>query len=1502
MTRPASFATCVIQVFVFALLVSGTSKASAQAFSIRPMTQSGRFIEAPRSVQQQLREAQRSLEKGEESDAVVRLGDLLQRDAQTFGDADLAGQDFFIGIESVGRSGRVAGSLLRRARQMIGELSPAALETYQLRYGPLAARMLDEAAATRDWEAVRTVRRQYFHTVAGYRASFLLAQRELFAGRPLAASLLLDDVVTMPRAVAQLGSAVVDMHAAASKLAGRTLAPPTDPTDQSNETTATENARIDKYAVTLSDAGGETRDYAMFGGTPNRNGLSVGQMPLTNVRWDLPTTASPRQRRALENVASDLAATGKLPPPSWLPLRVGDQLLMRTTERLVGVDYRTGKRVWTWPWFSPAFNEEQVPFDSLPGGEGPGDLLSQRVWNDLPYGQLTSDGQRVFMIDDLGEVEVTSIGPLGFGGVRPSDTKTNTLVALDLPTEGKLLWRLGAGADDTSELSGAFFLGPPLPLDGRLYVMMELAGDINLSCLDPATGRELWRQQLVAVESGSVNSDPIRRVAGATPTYHEGLLICPTGAGVIVAIDLCDRMLRWGIRFDRNSEMNRSITNRGSLEVTQLMQRWYSGTAIAVDDTLLVTPVESDRLFALNVLTGEPRFQEKNRVRQRYLAGARDGRFLVVSADQVRAFDLHTGNQLWTSEADMLTAGQQIIGRGVFGDGDYLIPTTSNQLIRISLEDGKVLQRRNTRYPLGNLVAVGGEIIVQGSSTISVAYGEKSLEPLITEMLKKDPNDFEALVRKSELLIQRGQRREALELLARARAIDPLNDEVHMLSVSAMLGAFRENLDVDAELIETLDQLIERENERADFLSYRVRAALQKKQFQEATVQLLDLSKLLANVPALDSETDQVVGDAVRYCSLGSWLAARAADVAKLADDSQRAAINQAVSESVAPLMQGSNTLMSRMVRHFAALEGIEPMRSELADRYANAGAALELERLALGTEIPTPDGLRSLSTERLLVLARSYAERRFGEDAIAAVEVLRTREAAEEISKEIDEIADLARRTPAAPRWGESVELDWESQQVLSRGFSVPTQRVAVTKVTAGKRFENWYLVSEGLSPLALRDPSSGQLRQIVVEGFDGRLDVDKEAQICGSFMVIVLPTELIGVNLYSALAGDGEPVVWRRALSGDGGPIAKRRSDTMPFEDQVIKYPLVSGAFTNDEPEFRLGPVLGDRLLMAQGGDLIALDLQTKEPLWRNSSAPRSGAVLQHEGRVAVVSPANREVVFFDLLDGRRLDSVDWQYGPVWATAGNHVLCYQQEGTTRLHHVKLVDPFAGDVLLQTSALESNRSNADIPCSYGRVVAGRYLAMLDSEGQALVWDLVEAKEISRPKLPAYPDLQGLQAVLLDGQLILLPRRRVPRPRLSEPAPPQTGDSKHHVTVHAVHSVSLADGEVVWSKEFETPWGCTVHQPASTPILVLTRSRSTYTSPTSSRSQKLDALAIDVRDGRELDKTLGKSVISRNNSLQTRLTIQPGLSRVLVQIGGELLTYKFETPPSEPAE
>lgn len=1493
-----------------AISLQGTVCAQA-IFRSQQGIQVGRFIEPPRIVEQQLREAERALSEQRYSDVVVGLGDLLSIESDDAFDGDLSGQDFFLDSDQSRPSGAPLGnSLLRSARNMIGELPAAGMETYELRYGPLARKELNEASLSRDWLAAREVRRKYFHTTAGYEASYLLAQRELFEGRPLGASLFLDDVVRTPRALQHLGRGVLLLHAAALHLSGRDLPAQQHlgageeiwlgeqrylwPADEQRSEWLTERFGLNEDQSTPRIA-----DYPMLGARANRNGASSGELPLSNERWMLDTASSPLQEREVKRVAEELATSGKLPPPSWVPLRVGEQLLMRTTERLVGVDFRTGKRVWTYPWQSgyEYFEEEEPSIGEIPSESAASELLTQRVWNDVPYGQLSSDGERVYILDDLGEVEMATLNPmLNLRGVRPADVTHNTLVALELATEGKLLWRLGGGAEETSSLSDAFFLGPPLPLDGRLYVMAEIAGDINVCCLDPQTGTELWRQHLVAVESGGLEADPIRRVAGAMPTYCEGLLVCPTGAGAIVAIDLADRMLRWGVSFERNAEMIRSLAGRGrGPETAQLMQRWFSGTAVIAERAIVVTPVESDRLFGFDLLTGESLFPEKNRVHMKYLAGIRNGRFFVAGSSQIRAFDLRTGTPEWTSPRDLLSAGQQIAGLGVFGDSDYLLPTTANQIVRVSLDDGSVLDRRETRFPLGNLVAVDGEVIAQGPTSLAVAYGEATLEPLVREILEKNPDDFHALVRKSQLLIQRGDRKQALKLLSRAREIKPGDDEVRMHSVSAMLGTLRDSQEVDPELVASLDQLIDRPAERVELLALQVRTSLRNGQRIESIRHLLDLSDLVASEPLLDGTASAFLSDSARQCSLDAWLTARVVQLASEASVEELGQINALVQQKTESNLRSSTGLIRQRLRHFGSLMGAEPLRLELASRLGEELSWLELERLALGIGVPSDEYLSSLSSDRLWMLAQAYASGSMPKDVIRVLDLLTAR-SDQAGDPRIVELRELAMQHVQKAVWPQEITVNWETRQTRIMRAATPEPRVAETRRLAGLQFEGWRLISDGSSPLALRDPF-GMLRRIQFEG--GGLEMDKEAEVSGGVMVVVMPDGLMVVDLYRFLSDRGvDAVLWQRSLSGDGGPIARRRSTTTPFDDQVVRYNIGSTGTTLSVPEFRLGPVMGDRVLLLQGGELLAIDLLTKETLWRNSSAPLSGAVLCDGQRVAVVSPSTAEVVFFDAFDGRNLGAEPWLGGEIWAAIGTNVLSYRGTGTDNEYDLQLTDPFIGKILMQHQSVGSNRTNSDasIPSAFGRVIDGRHLLLLDNGGNTLIWDLVEGREVSRVQLPADGDLVGLNALILDGLAILLPRSKVD-PTGSLDAPQlQTSDARNHVTVNAVHAISLSDGTVQWGHEFDKPWGCTLTQPADTPLLMMARTPFTYS--TTSRRETLEVLAINVRDGSFVDQSENRPTQGGRNELETRVTVLAPNSKVMVQLGTQTLTYSF----GEPAE
>jgi outer membrane protein assembly factor BamB len=1476
---------------------------------------SARFVSLPRTLQKRIREAEEAIEDSRYNEAVISLGDLLARVSDEADEDDLLSQDFFL---DAGES-QVVGTPLNQSyknkvRDMIGGLPAAAMETYELRYGPAASKMLEQAASTRDWGRVREVRRRYFHTQAGYDASWLLAQHEMLQGHPIAASVLLDDIVIVPRAVNRLGKEVLVLHAAACKLAKRKLPAAMsgtsgnvtiDGVEQQGPEDGELGDWIEKfYGSTEKLAKGQLGEYRIFNASENRNGASSGQMPLSNVRWQLDTTVSPKQQRRVSELMRDMASSAQTLPPSWVPLRVGDQLLMRTTEYLVGVDYRTGKRVWLHPWSkAPEEDETKELNPRIPNASSKAsqltEFLKQRVWNDLPYGQVTSDGERVYVLEGLKNVN-PSTRRVGFMGAVTSSG--NSLVALELESEGILKWFQGVRAGADSPLAEAFFLGPPLPIDGRLYVMCELAGEIYLLCLDPVTGREIWRQQLVANEFGAVSRDSIRRVAGAMLSYQDGVLICPTGAGALVAINLGDRTLRWGVNYQRNAVQTRFM-QQTMVSSEQLLKRWFTGTAIVSDLSVLVTPVETDRLYGMNLLTGRALFTKKTRVDLRYLAGIREDNFFLVGPQEMRAYSLSDGSQVWRTKSDVFANGQQVSGQGVFGDDSYLLPTNTQEILQISLKDGAVMGRRGTNYELGNMIAVDGEVITQGPTKLSVAFGEATLAPLVERMLEEDPDNFDALVRKSELLFQSGKVSEGLELLARARLAQPENDEVRVLSVSGMLAKFREEGRMTPQQVEELAKLIDLPTQLAEFNALQLEAAIAAEDDELASRLFLELSGMITREFRSGDTTEDILGQQGRVCLLDAWLNGQLREfLADIEPEANKYFETQLEAYLKATATQADSAQaterMQRVLTHFDGTESAEILRVALDKRHQRSGEAHLLEMNALGHFSPNPAGISRLSSSRLLMLANAYAAGKMPHNVLGVIRELdsRSEELSEEDVKVLEEVRSNAEQAIVEKVWPKNVKSTW-TQTARSR-YSPPMPNEVSLDIQAGEQFRGFALL-EASNNFQWRGPD-GTGKPIALFGRSlVRTSSPKRvrAVVSGGVMIVQTTTELLALDLAKLNQPNSESILWSHNIVGAGSDKLILETTATPFGGQVSNFRIESADM--DRPEYRVGAVLGDRVIVLRGGQLKAIGLHSGEDLWQTNAAPKNGFVLSDGQRVAVVSSLSKETVFFDIADGRELGRTPFEFGELWRSAGENVLCYQKTDQDNVFDVKVVNPFTGKVLLSQVAHSGTNQVEDstVPTFTSRFFSGHYFLMMSPAGETFIWDLRDARELVRTQVEPQEKLDKVRVLSLRDRVIVLASHTMPAIGTGKPRT-ETARGKTHHTVHAAFAFSLADGSLVWSKKFEKPWGCTVSQPFITPAIFLARLDVTY--PEGKETTKLETLALDAKTGSVLATPEPVPVSNRDTRfMQTGVRVNTAAAKIAASFSSQYALNLDFTSDSE---
>ena len=96
------------------------------------------------------------------------------------------------------------------------------------------------------------------------------------------------------------------------------------------------------------------------------------------------------------------------------------------------------------------------------------------------------------------------------------------LIAFDLES-GKLVWEHGDPGPldkpmDKTDLAGSYFLGPPLPLGGKLYVLTEKNAELRLVCLDAQSREPAWMQTL-ATTRDRLLQDVSRRVQAVHLSY-----------------------------------------------------------------------------------------------------------------------------------------------------------------------------------------------------------------------------------------------------------------------------------------------------------------------------------------------------------------------------------------------------------------------------------------------------------------------------------------------------------------------------------------------------------------------------------------------------------------------------------------------------------------------------------------------------------------------------------------------------------------------------------------------------------------------------------------------------------------------------------------------------------------------------------------------------------------------------------------------------------------------
>ncbi len=1329
-------------------------------------------------------------------------------------------------------------SLRAEAERILAELPQPAREAYELRYGVVARRALEQALQTGDLEILQNVLRRYRFTQAGAEAALIWARHLLDRDRPLQAAIVLDRLQNN-WAAPPLDSATTWHHALSWLRAGMVHEA------QLRLTALTERQRRDlqlaglpieipdlvrRFAQHRTLPNARPDDWLLVRGDARRSGRATeAGLPWLRARWQYATTSSEAASEALQTLRTLYRDQHYATLPAGQPLAVGGRVLVRTTSALLAIDAKTGELAW-----QAVFDDGEAAImardQSSLAANSPQLLtgLDERSWGDATYGTMSSDGQHVFGVEDVGFSfgllnQRIVVGPDGSRRLDPGWPRDhNRLTAYDIAT-GKLVWELGGPQGQWSlPLAGMYFLGPPLPLADQLYVVAEHQGGIHLVVIDRTTGRPLAKQRLSSIENGTRQDNNLytgvtprraaRRMSGASPSYADGILVCPVAGDKFVAMDLASGEIRWTFHPDQPASRTMRIfggVQRNTNQAEHRDRRWSDACVSLAGGRALLTPQGQDAIHCLDLQSGRPLWQAP-RLDSQYLAATTDHAVILVGRSTIRSLALADGRETWP--ACPLPPGASPSGRGFTAAEQYFLPLDSGEVIVVDLATGTLRQRTRSlsgSQP-GNLIACAGRIIsqnvdmIEGFDQIDVALAASAVR------LKEQPENTEAALEYAELLLFSGAHREAFDVLLAAyqRAPEPqLRQQLCTTIVEGLAADFEQFSPLakaHAELFETPNSKFE-----------RLRALAEQQTHAGHSNQAFDTLLEMSRLEGLD-EVDAAAGDlAVRR---DRWLAGQLLDLYRSANPQQRAQIDAAATEH---LQQASGTGLAALQRHL-----------NLFSWHATAEQARWNILEQLGRE-------QTIERENhLLHLTQSTSRATAGKATALLAQMLTAAqrpEAAAVLYKRLNE--QFADQVCLDGKTGRQIfaelPVNLEVSRMLRKDVLWPTGRVDVTRTNERlNSFQRNYLLELDDSPAQLLGNLRMEAEQIGTnhrlmarDGFGtprwrvqlpaGRsprpfYGAMLRARMAGHLLVIQRGDQFFGVDTSIAEKdgeNDGARVLWNADLEVRFPGVSNGRGFAQLLEQRPGRFPRLRAYDPYQGGTAELGVVTPGVVCFHKLQTLHAVDPLTGKLLWKRFDLRPDSEVFGDDQYILVAAPESKEAVVLRTLDGREVGRCRLpDENDRIATVGRHMLVWQMQPQGK--QLLLFDPWQKQVRWQHQFANT---------AYFWLLSTDEVAVLDGAGRFVVVSLADGSLRIDQTIQPDPNLTDMFVVRGPRQYLLFANSPQQAQGLINPVP---GGYHSPMVGGTIYGFDRETGQQLWQTDI-SQMSFDYTQPLESPVLVL---------------------------------------------------------------------------------
>ncbi len=1417
---------------------------------------------------------------------------------------------------------QASDGLKRRALALLASWPAEGRDAYSVQYSAAANALASSGKPAELQELLA----RYWMTPAGRVAADVAAREALDTGRPLLAALYWQDLrETEGGRLAPDARSFLEESLAWDR-AGRidfrrdlweiTGFPPAGPLIIGGVPLEGNTPRVAAEAWLAQHAAGREprrllKDWPLFRGDGSRNAFATGAAPLGRAAWSVdllgdhvtPVLAAPHPHRTelikkrLTDLEERMTLEDRWTLPATTPVVVNGTAIARTLTGLAGFDLKTGELRWrsiaedsTFRRFWNALPASAEVNQDANQALGLDAYLRERLYRDHQSGALAADDTAVYTIE-------TTLDPASFTQVRNGIIRaqndvpppTNRLVAYAIDG-GELLWEIGGPRGEGAlPLAGHYFLGTPLVWNRRLYCLAEAGGELRLLQLQPVHAERRieveWSQALVAPDR-MMTLAPLRRLSGLTPTLADGLLICPTGCGIVAAVDPLRQQLVWGFQYESHETMQgvdprfRGLVFGGRIlrpgmpgfgQIQDEEQgRWFDACPTYAAGHVLLTPRDATELYCLDAVTGALRWK-RPRGSASHVAGIWQDRVILVSRQEIEALRLTDGEAAWPQSVPITAP----LGRGLMVDQTYLLAVHPGEILALDLADGQLRSRSKleTEVTGGNLVAAHGALIVQSARSLSAFRPITELQAEIASKLATDPRDPAALALRGETRLYQGDAANGLADL-RASIQQRSEPRTAQLLANRLLDGLRENYAAHQSSLAELESLLTDPAQRAEFLRIDAEGLARAGKRLPAFERYIELANI-ANDERLDrvgpnwfARSDQVVRGRLR-------------GLLQTANDVERQQLTAAIASLVgtdgeaerdARLwryldgLPGSDQLLQRQ---FARPESIETLR--LSHRVIDAGApasiALATAWLAkLHTEKATPydaePWLASLETR--------WADHHFGPETTGA-----------RLAAELR--AQLASK-PKRPQTWDAGTFEVERKPRPLTGFmrTIPIDVIG----PRDPAFRDWTfeLPDQQGSTLIGRD-GRGKIRW--------RVSLPAEAQRTAfrpGVQAVAVPMFMSGPTWALGL---GSSFVVLEVASSESPPIFRWRQElTLGIDPQL---PFIAGqrmewvargrrrllpiSLNDQSPVGQLIGVTPQQVCYYLAGRLICADAATGRILWSRQEGKRWVEASLGLNVVSLIDLDKQEVTLYRLDDGEELaqrsvgpaEECLWHRGERWLSLS-------------ATHLVMHDLLAGTELWQINGLTDEVRFA--------VRENDELYALTPDSDLSLYDLSTGQFQWKTRLPV---IKKLSAVFVDrygddrivsygdSNLMADPTRIIPL------------DTNHSALTGTVASLNRNTGRLNWSQELGST-ACDLTSRPNLPIVAyVARLQEFILQPNGARQYqlRLQARFLDKRTGSTIYATLETS-----NSSGYQLELDPEEPKLRANFQG--WTLDFTQSPTQP--